>query len=252
MARHKDHPGKANVLSPIDRGYKSLAVLAYEMIREGIVSGRFAPGEWFRQEWLTQQLGVSHTPVRQALERLVAEGLAERVPHRGVRVPNVDEREMAEIHCLRLVLEPVIVRLAAINISAGQLDRLGAIIEESRSLVSLDDMATRRRLNREFHRLICTGSGSPMLERIYDVVWNKLPDWMFYEGLFRRPSYLESSQRRDDDQHGAILAALRDRNADLAARLCANHIEEAIKEDWEEVYKLPIQILEQKQRDMGL
>ncbi len=81
-------------LMPIIRERKSLAELAHEESREKILFGYFKPGDWLRQADLSQPLAVSHTPVREALDRLVADGLAERVPHKGVRVPTIYENDM--------------------------------------------------------------------------------------------------------------------------------------------------------------
>ena len=99
------------------------------MIRNMIISGEIQPGEWLRQEQLAQQLEVSYTPIRQALDWLVADGLAERVPHKGVRISEINENEIAEFYCLRLLLDPIVARLAANNISADQIERLRLIVE---------------------------------------------------------------------------------------------------------------------------
>lgn len=110
----------AKELRPIANERKSLAELAYEATREKILSGSFKPGDWLRQEGLSKQLAVSHTPVREALDRLVADGLAERVPGRGVRVSAIDVNDIAEVYCLRLHIEPITVRLTALNISSEE------------------------------------------------------------------------------------------------------------------------------------
>ena len=83
---------------------KSLSVLAYETIRQNIVDGIFKPGEWLRQSDLEERLGISATPIRQALERLITEGLLERIPNRGVRVIRVTKEEIAELFAIRLLL----------------------------------------------------------------------------------------------------------------------------------------------------
>ena len=90
--------------SKIDRR-KPLADLVFEAIRDNILSGQIKADDWLRQEDVASELGVSHTPVRQALERLIAEGLAERVPYKGVRVSHFKPEEIAEIYALRLLLK---------------------------------------------------------------------------------------------------------------------------------------------------
>ena len=118
-------------LSPLTSRHQSLAELAYQAIREKIVSVEIQSGEWLRQEHLAQQLDVSQTPIRQALDWLVADRLAERVLHRGVRVSEINENEIADVYCLRLLLDPVVTRLAATNVSTEQLERLQLLLDQS-------------------------------------------------------------------------------------------------------------------------
>jgi DNA-binding GntR family transcriptional regulator len=166
----------ASELKPLIKEHKSLTELAHEAIREWILSGHFKPGDWLRQEELSQQLGVSHTPVREALDRLVADGLVERVPNRGVRVSPIDDNVIAEVYCLRLLLEPRVAGLSASNISGEELDHLGEIVNQAEILTSLDDMPSRRQMNREFHIKISNNCGSATLRRLHEIVWNKYPD----------------------------------------------------------------------------
>jgi DNA-binding GntR family transcriptional regulator len=236
---------------PLINEHKSLAELAHEAIRERILSGYFKPGDWLRQEDLSQQLAVSHTPVRQALDRLVADGLAERVPHRGVRVSTVDENEIAEVYCLRLLLEPLSARVAAINISIEQLKHLKTIINQAEELISLDDMPSRRQLNREFHSMICKACGSATLCRLHEIIWNRFPDWMFYEGLYRHPNSLKPRLQREIKEHRALLDAIAERNVGLVGEMATDHIK-GTKEDLIEVFEISRHILEEKQLQMGV
>jgi DNA-binding GntR family transcriptional regulator len=238
-------------LTPLIREHKSLVDLAHEAIREKILSGHFKPGDWLRQEELSQQLAVSHTPVREALDRLVADGLAERVPHRGVRVSTINENEIAEIYCLRLYLEPLVVRLTAINVSRVELEHLDVIVNQAKEMTSLDDMPSRRRLNREFHTMICKACGSTILERLHEIIWNRFPDWMFYEGLYRQPHSLKPRLQREDEQHRALLDSITKREVNLAEQIAVSHIK-GTKEDLLEVFEISNRILEEKQQQMGL
>ena len=240
-----------NELKPITNEHKSKVELTYEAIREKILSGYFKPGDWLRQEELSQRLAVSHTPVREALDRLVADGLAERVPHRGVRVSIIDENDIAEVYCLRLYLEPLVVRLATMNSSEEQLKNLEVIIDQAQELTSLDDMPSRRHLNREFHSMICKGCGSATLTRLHEIIWNRFPDWMFYEGLYRHPASLQPRLQREIKEHQSLLDAIAKRNVDLASEIATNHIK-GTKEDLIEVFKISRHILDEKQQQMGL
>ena len=93
-------------------------------MHEKIISGTYKPGDWLRQDDIATQLGVSMTPVREALDLLVSSGLAERVPYRGVRVREMSTRDVVEAYGLRLILEVVIAQEAARNITPEQVVRL--------------------------------------------------------------------------------------------------------------------------------
>jgi len=216
-------------LTPLTKQHQSLTELTYQLIRNKIISGEFQSGEWLRQEQLAKQLEVSHTPIRQALDWLVADGLAERVLHRGVRISNFDENEIAEVYCLRLLLDPIVARLAAENRSTDQIERLQLIVEQSEEKTSLNDMPSRRKLNRDFHKTISESAGFRTLERLYEIVWNRFPDWMFYEGLHKDPDTITKRLSREYEEHKGILDSITTRNADLTEKLSVDHINAFMK-----------------------
>src|SRR5499426_349052 len=96
----------------------------FDVLHEKIISGAYKPGDWLRQDDIATQLGVSMTPVREALDLLVSAGLAERVPYRGVRVRETSTKDVVEAYGLRLVLEVVIAQDAARNITQEQVSSL--------------------------------------------------------------------------------------------------------------------------------
>lgn len=228
---------------------KPLGDLVFEALRDGIISGSLAPGEWLRQEHISEQLGVSQTPVRQALERLSTEGLVERVPYRGVRVPEIEAADFAELFALRLLLEPLIVRGAAREISPTSLREIQRMTEEAQDYVSLDDMPKRRRNNREFHLLLSDECGSPLLSRLYEIVFNRFPHWMIYEGMFRQMDYLEDRLAREISEHGEIVEAVSAGDADAAERIVEHHIR-ASGTELAQLFDISDDLLGQKCRDL--
>src|SRR5512139_2390925 len=110
-----------------------------DALHEKIISGTYKPGDWLRQEDIATGLGVSMTPVREALDLLVAAGLAERVPYRGVRVREMVTKDVVEAYGLRLILEAIIAREAAKNITPEQVKVLEKMLGEMGKYQSLKD-----------------------------------------------------------------------------------------------------------------
>jgi DNA-binding GntR family transcriptional regulator len=228
---------------------KPLADLVFEALRDGIISGRLAPGEWLRQEHISEELGVSQTPVRQALERLAAEGLVERVAYRGVRVPQIEAEDFAEIFGLRLLLEPLIMRHAARNISPDSLAELNKMVEDAQAFVSLDQMSRRRTLNRELHLRLSDECGYPLLSRLFEMVFNRFPHWMIYEGMFRQIDFLEGRLKRETAEHRAMLAAISEGDVEMAERLAKEHIH-ATGEELAQLFDISDELLDQTRSDL--
>src|SRR5512133_1145864 len=96
--------------------HKPLKEEVYDALHRQIIAGKYKPGDWLRQEDIASQMGVSMTTVREALDLLVSAGLAERVPYRGVRVREMSTNDIVDAYGLRLVLETLAAREAALHI----------------------------------------------------------------------------------------------------------------------------------------
>src|SRR4030042_5632953 len=203
---------------------RSLTDEVYDYLYGKIIAGKFSAGDWLRQEDTSTQLGVSQTPVRVAFDRLVASGLAERVPFRGVRVPKLESKEIVDAFIMRLVLENLATRIAAKVIKPEEVQYLSDIIEQTANLLSLEDMSTLRQLNKDFHARIVDAAGSPILSKLYEMATNSFPDWMLYEYLFRHPELLQSSIIREYNEHKAIIEALASKDPQSASNQVTNHI----------------------------
>jgi DNA-binding GntR family transcriptional regulator len=203
---------------------RSLTDEVYDFLYRKIIAGKFSAGDWLRQEDISTQLGVSQTPVREAFDRLVASGLAERVPFRGVRVPKLEPKEIIDAFILRLVLENLAVRLTAKIIQPEEVQFLSEIIEHTANLLSLEEMSTLRQLNKDFHSRIVDFAGIPLLSKLYEMATNSFPDWMLYEYMFRHPELLQTSLRREYLEHKAIVDALARNDPQEASEQVTNHI----------------------------
>ena len=114
----------AEVVEQLSSGYKTIGQMAYGILREAILSGALAPGEWLRQESLAEMMGVSRLPVRTALKQLESEGLVSFHPHRGARVRTFSAAQIDEIYRLRRLLETYALRLSMANMRPERLDTL--------------------------------------------------------------------------------------------------------------------------------
>ena len=226
---------------------RSLRDEVFESLHNRIIAGEYKPGEWLRQDDIASQLGVSMTPVREGLDQLVAAGLAERVPYRGVRVVELSHEEMLDAYGLRLLLEPAAVRLASERAEPAQLSELKRVHEQSLKLVKLKDMSRLRQLSREFHALVVEMSGDALLARLYQIIANKFPDWMLYEAMFHHPEELTASLAREREEHAAILASISDHKPGAAYRAALTHIL-SLGQDMQTYLDIPRELIEEKER----
>jgi DNA-binding GntR family transcriptional regulator len=229
---------------------KPLKEEIFDVLHDKIIAGKVGPGEWLRQEDIASQLGVSMTPVREALDLLVSVGLAERVPYRGVRVPQPTNEEIVEAYAMRLLLEAAGARAAALKREQAQVDELKRILSRMKGLLSLNDMSTLRQLSRQFHRSVVAIGENTTLDRLYEMVMNSFPDWMLYEYLFRHTDLLESSLSDEYQEHMALVEAIEAGDADLAERMAIAHIRQ-LGEDLVEYLGISHQALEVKARSLS-
>ena len=222
----------------------------FDVLHEKIISGKYKPGDWLRQDDIATQLGVSMTPVREGLDLLVSSGLAERVPYRGVRVREISPKDVAEAYGLRLLLEVVIAQEATRHVTPEQIASLEKMIVEMKKHNSLKEMSMARRLSREFHSAIATASKNDLLVKLYAVVANAFPDWLLYEALFRKPEILADSMADTHREHIAIVDAIKKGDGDKAAQRAVEHVMESGK--WlEEYLGIPAELLSEKEAQVS-
>ena len=230
--------------------HKPLKEEIYDALHRQIIAGKYGTGEWLRQEEIAGQMGVSMTPVREALDLLVAKGIAERVPYRGVRVREMSTKDIIEAYGLRLMLEALIAREAAANITPEQAEELQSIMDEMDRHVELNEMPQERQLSREFHAAIADATGNDLLIQLYAIVSNAFPDWLLYEALFRKPELLAGSVAQTHDEHTAILEALKNKDGDTAVKASLEHVMESGK--WLEVHlNVPSKLLREQEKQVS-
>jgi DNA-binding GntR family transcriptional regulator len=188
----------------------------YEILRERILAGEFEGGTRLHQENLSAQLGVSRTPVREAITRLAADGLVEVLPNRGARVAGVTLGDIRAAFEARLGIEPFAAGLAAERRSAPGLKRLRAAIAEQRR--ARTPRATYGAI-REFHLAIIEAAGNPHLLRFAESLWSgRIGLHVYLRQL--SPDMLSG----DLAEHEQILAAIETGDGETAQRLAREHI----------------------------
>jgi DNA-binding GntR family transcriptional regulator len=168
-------PGKGLPL----RRYVTARQMALEIIRERIISGHLKPGARLDVETLSQEIGISHIPIREALGALEAEGLVMISPHRSIRVADLTPEMLQEIYAIRLRLEPFAAGIGALRITEPELQEMERLLKRMRSLTEELENAEEdqeilelSRVNRTYHFVLYKASGLLRLCRILSVLWD--------------------------------------------------------------------------------
>lgn len=191
----------------------------YAGIRDAILTGEIVGGDRLVHEDLASRFGTSRIPVRDALKRLVFDGLIETDARRGYWVTSFGRDDIEEIYGLRQMLESYAVRCACPRLSDADLTELEQLQEEIEHSAEAGDTEHYVALNHTFHSRLYDGAEQPRLERIINSLWHGLPPLTPITG--------ERSLTHTAAQHRDVLQALRQRDADAAGRAMQRHIAEA-------------------------
>ena len=145
----------------------SRAEVAYATLRNAIHSGRYRAGDRMREADLAGSLGISRTPVRDALKRLEADGLLSAAPRRGLIVSELEQQQVSEVYAVRDVLEGLAGRLAAQHASEAEIAALRELLARQ-ARTRVDDGAALARLNRRFHEVVYRATHNRYLISILD------------------------------------------------------------------------------------
>jgi DNA-binding GntR family transcriptional regulator len=197
--------------------FTTKAEAVYDEIRRRILSGVLEPSAPLNQEALAPELGVSVTPVREAVRRLEAEGLVRFQAHKTVVVAPLALDELSDIYDIRLTLDPHAAALATSRVTGMQLDE---IEERARAPLS-DNPLEQVALNHAFHRCIYSRSGNALLTDILDRLWERTDRYRII--LVSRDVEVLAAAR----EHIEIAEAMRSRKPRVVARLVRAHIANA-------------------------
>lgn len=144
----------------------SLHMKVFKEIEQAILGGEFPPGYNLTEQKLSTKLGVSRTPIREALRQLELEGLVTSVPNKGVVVVGISEKDIDDIYTIRMAIEGIAARWAAVNITEEELSKLQDIVELQEFYIGKNDTLQIRHLDSQFHQTIYSASRSRPLRQI--------------------------------------------------------------------------------------
>ena len=201
----------------IDYKSQSLANQVYETIERNILNGVYSKGEVISEMKLSEELGVSRTPIREAMTRLETERLIETTST-GTVVVGITDKDVRDMFQVKLHLDPLIMKMAATNISAHALEMLKENLEQQEFYNKKGNTEKLRDLDTEFHDIIYAESKSPILQHILTGIHHKL--------LKYRKASLDKSDRSDHsvEEHEAIYEALAARDEMRIELLVLQHI----------------------------
>lgn len=201
----------------------SLRGRVFHKIREDILRGRYKQNEAMKEIQISKELGVSRTPVREALRQLELEGLVTIIPNKGAVVAGINAKDIADIYAIRSLIEGLSAEWAASNITKSQLDELEEIVFLSEFHFNRGHIEQLYELDNKFHEILYEASQSKILRHV-------LSDFHHYVQRVRKTS-LSSLERAEKSilEHKSILEALRNGDGPKAKHLTNTHVQNTSK-----------------------
>ncbi len=200
---------------------RSLRGKVFEKLREDILSGVYKDQDELREITIGEELGVSRTPVREALRQLELEGLVKTVPNKGAYVTGITQKDVKDIYMIRSMLEGLCARWATEHITPEKIDELEEILilsEFHLKKVEEGKAAQVSELDGRFHQILYEASNSRIMERT-------LSEFHKYVKMARTMSVgSENRAKKSIEEHKEILDAIKRKDADAAERLANQHI----------------------------
>lgn len=199
----------------------SLGGKVFQRIREDILKGKYKEHEELRENTIGKELGVSRTPVREALRQLELEGLVSIIPNKGAYVTGISPKDVKDIYMIRSMLEGLCARWATENITEEQMEELEETILLSEFHMKREgsyNVEQITMLDGRFHAILYEASNSRILSHV-------LADFHKYVQPARKSSVVsEERARKSIREHKQILRAIRDKDQNLAEQLANEHI----------------------------
>ena len=203
---------------PISRA-KSLKEQAFDKLKELIITGALEPGELQNEKRLAEALGVSRTPVREALLELSREGMVVFVPGKGVEVCKLTTRQVREVFEIRRIIEGYVIKKITTRLTEGDLKKIDRNISNLEKMLRRTDRLAFIEYDKQFHLYLASKIGNQQIESILD----NLRDQMHLMGI--RAVEDDSRMKQVIEEHRAIFTGLKERNPLKAFNAMISHLE---------------------------
>jgi len=206
-------------LSPIAlENYRPLREIVFETLREAIITGVLKPGERLMEVQLAEEMGVSRTPVREAIRKLELENFVVMVPRKGAYVADISTKDIVDVFEIRAALETLAAGLAAERITDEELEELQRILVLNAESKTLEELVT---VDTKFHDVLYRASRNERLVQIISNLREQIQ--RFRSTTLATPGRMKNTL----EEHKRIVDAVSERNVALAQRLAQEHIENA-------------------------
>jgi DNA-binding GntR family transcriptional regulator len=199
--------------------YKPLREVVSATLREAIVSGILQPGERLMEIQLAEELGVSRTPVREAIRKLELEGFVIMVPRRGTYVADLSIKDINEVYEIRTALDVLAAGLAAERITEEELEQLERLLVEIGEAIENGDLQKIIDIDSQFHDVLYRASRN---DRLVGIINNLREQFTRFRTIsIQYPGRLKSTLV----EHGRLIEAIAQRNVELAQQMAREHME---------------------------
>ncbi|PKM81444.1 MAG: GntR family transcriptional regulator [Firmicutes bacterium HGW-Firmicutes-14] len=201
--------------------YKPLREIVFETLREAIISATLRPGERLMEIQLAEEMGVSRTPVREAIRKLELEGFVVMIPRKGAYVAGISMKDIADVFEIRAALEALAAGLAAERITEEELEQLERILVKIGECVKDNDLEKLVEVDTEFHEALFKASRNERLAQIVSNLREQIQ--RFRQASLSTPGRMKFAF----EEHKKIVEAVSERNVERAQALAIEHIENA-------------------------
>lgn len=208
---------------------RPLRVIIREHIEEAIIEGELKPGDRIVETKIAKELGVSQSPVREAIGDLISMGLLEKKAFSGTQVRKLSKKDLKDAYDVRTCLEMLAASEAAEKITEEDLDEMKKLLDKMRKFAQNEDVQKFVEYDIQFHEKIMDVSGNKLLKKMWNLVY--LPQWTFVTTKISKRSLVELA-----DRHELIYQSLKSKNPSEASKNMKAHINELADEvltDWE-------------------